>query len=311
MTESPRRLRRIFATFVTNVRGFSIFLSPVLLGAALVAQARPCVAYRSNGELRANCGGKDVLLLKKRGLASFAIGVDGGTVLGGADWAYMVRDGTWIKLHVPPGTRTLEIKGTCGTALAPQGLFGNVTIDLLAGAPKTFTGLKRPQCSANRSLIVGVNSKGELVTNRGKILEARSDLGYSFAVSPSGRWIAYYRSPLGHSDELCIFDASRKTTRRYSGTVAGSGGFDDGTNGGLSVNDAGTVLLVAPYKGSCWYASAGTLASRSKFPGAGADTCFGVAIASQASAPRVIIPLGFRPAWVDERLLRAQFGVFK
>lgn len=49
--------------------------------------------------------------------------------------------------------------------------------------------------------------------------------------------------------------------------------------------------------------------SRTKFPGSSADECSGVAVASSTSAPRDVIPLAFRPAWIDKKVLQAEFGV--
>lgn len=305
--ESGRRRKR-------NIRTAPVLLLAGLLGMPLAGQVKACVAYRKNGELRANCDGIDVVLLKKQDLVSYAIGVDGGTVLGGEGWAYMMRGGREANLAVPPMTWTGSIYRSCGTALAPQGEAGRATVDVIAGAPVSFTDLGRPECSADRSLIVGINAAGELVTNRGRVLAATRRFGYFFAVSPSGRWIAFFRHDPGHLTQLCISDTHDWSSRCISKTAKGyeNAFMDSGIeSGGLSLNDAGGALLVAEGGGGCWYTANAVRGSRTKFPGSSPDACSGVAVASPSSAPRVIIPLGFRPTWVDKKLLQTQFGVFK
>lgn len=279
---------------------------PVALFAALAAllagQAKPCIVYRHNGELRASCSGKNVLLLRKRGLASFAIGAGGGTVLGGIGWAYLLRSGKWAKLRVSPATWTADIYASCGIAFAPHGNFPQpkqVTLDVVSGKEAKFTNLQWPQCSADRALIVGIDSVGRLVTNSGRVLDGNHISLDAYSVSPSGRWIAVFDQD---ALRLCITDTRNWDTRCFS--TASS-------TPTLSVNDAGEVLLEEGTTETCWGANEGTIVSRKKFPGAGADQCFGVGIASPTAAPRVIIPLGSRPAWVSKKNLQAQFRVFK
>lgn len=276
----------------------------------LKGQSKPCIAYRTNGELRANCDGKDALLLKRPGLASFAIGVDDGTVLGGQNWAYLWRSGVWAQLDVRPNTWVDKLYESCGIALAPRGdtaLAKQRIVDVVTGKPASFSDLRWPQCSVDRSLIVGINKAGELITNSGKIL-APSGQSYSFAVSPSGQWIALLRDD-DRSVKLCLSDSRNVHTRCYSKDASGHNELRSLSP--LSVNNAGEVLLEIGTGEGCWYAGAGTRVSRRKFPGSGADECAGVAVASPTSAPRLILPLGFRPAWVDKKVLQAQFGVFK
>jgi len=288
------------------------------LAMALAGQAKPCIAYRKNGELRANCNGKDVLLLKRRGLASFAIGVGGGTVLTGVDWAYLVRNGAWTKLPAVPNTWTEDTNIRCGTAIAPQGnvaLMQQVAVDIISGKPAnfSFTSLKWPQCSADRTLIIGLNKAGALLTNRRRILDRKNRFGQAFAASPSGQWIAFIRGR--GLAQLCISDTRNWSTRCFSKDAQGREGefdFDQGaTGGGVSVDNAGVVLLDEGYGETCWASSHGLRVSRRKFPGATAGECTGVGIAGPTLAPRVVIPLGSQPSWVDKKLLQAQFGTFK
>ena len=288
-----------------------VFPLATTLAIVLLGQTQPCIAYRRNGELRAECNGRDIPLLRRRGLASFAIGVDGATVLGGQTWAYSVRDGRWSRLSVAAKTWTHAIYRSCGAALAPQVRLWGVTVDVVIGKPLRFTHLAQPQCSADRSLILGVDRAGRLTTNRGKVLAARGEFG-SFAVSPSGEWIAFFRQGDAITTQLCIYDSDGSRTQCYSKDANGrEGELDEGATAGLSVDDAGRVLLDEGYGGTCWYADGATVARRRKFPGAEPNECGGVGIASPTAAPHVIIPLGFHPAWVDKSLLQAQFGVFK
>lgn len=286
-------------------------LLAAVLARPLTGQEKPCIAYRTNGELRANCDGRDALLLKKQGLASFAIGVDGGTVLGGLNWAYLWRSGIWAKLDVRPDTWVSEMYESCGTSLAPRGdiaLAKQRAVDVVTGKLASFSDLRWPQCSADRSLIIGFNKAGEVVTNHGKMLAA-SGQSDSFAVSPSGRWVALLRNDDGPV-RLCISDARDGRTRCYSKDASGHDGELRATSV-VSVNNAGEVLLEIGYGEGCWYADGATHVSRKKFPGSGADECVGVAIAGPTSAPRLIIPLGFRPSWADKKVLQLQFGVFR
>lgn len=278
------------------------------------AQAKPCIAYRINGELRARCGEIDVALLRKPGLLSYAIGVDGGTVLGGEHWSGMVRNGHWAELSSSPKTWNGSISGSCGAALARQGEWGEATVDVITAKRVGFTSLDQPECSADRSLILGINAVGDLATSRGRTIAAKGTF-YRFAVSPSGEWAAYIaQADPGTLPQLCIAKTADWSRRCFENGPDGSNAeyVDTGVeSGGLSVNDAGEVLLVENHGGPCWYTANGVRVSKTKIPGGLADACAGVAVASVTSAPRVIIPLGFRPAWVDRSLLQAQFGAFK
>lgn len=263
-----------------------LLLLPGALGLALAGQAIPCIAYRANGVLRANCNGKDRRLAQAPGLESYAIGVDGGTVLAAQDWAYFVREGHRTKLNVTSNIATSSIYRSCGAALASQGYPRSTTVDVVAGKKVEFTALDRPHCSEDRSVIVGVNSAGKLVTNEGRVLEAEGKFGYEFAVSPSGRWVAYFRDAApGAGPQLCIADIHGSSDHCFSKTEDGDeNAFID--NEGLSINDAGEALLVAYFGGGCWYSSNGVRASRRRFPGSSGDECAGVAIASPTSAAR-------------------------
>ncbi|MGH9473663.1 MAG: hypothetical protein ACRD1M_13090 [Terriglobales bacterium] len=277
----------------------------------------------------AQCNGKKALLLHRRGLLSFAIGVAGGTVIGGQGWVLMVHGKSATDLPVSKDAWTDDIYRSCGSALAPLGEMRRTTQDVAGGRVFRLTPLAGPVCSADRSLIVGTNARGELVVSDtrpsvsgspgeagrgpapddGKILGAAGEFGPSYAISPSGQWIAYFRGPPTSIPQLCLVDTHNWSTRCHSKTAAGLWPLDAGAAEHLSLNDVGQVLLVAPDEGGCWYNE--WRVSRTKFPGSAGDECFSIAVASASSPPRIIIPLGSRPAWVDRKLLEEQFGVFR
>ncbi len=187
-------------------------------------------------------------------------------------------------MTMPAGVGALY--ASCGTVLATLRDKVQTTWDVLANKAVVFTQLRRPVCSADRSEIIGINSNGQLATNRGLVIEEAGQFG-SYSISPSGAMTAFIRPS---TLEVCIGAESR--TRRCYRT-------DPLNNGGASVDDRGYTLFVQLIAKTCYYYK-GRLSER-RLPGSSSDQCFASSLATPDGSPQMLVLLGTLPAWYPDK----------
>ncbi|MGH9481976.1 MAG: hypothetical protein ACRD1L_07755, partial [Terriglobales bacterium] len=247
---------------------------------------------RYNNEVRVRCGaGGDQVLLRRSGLVDYAILGDQLAALTVPASAWGAGEGGRAELiahgktvAVRSGVRA--VYASCGTIVAV--LDSGDAWDLVAKQPVGFTELAQPTCNSGRSTILGLDGARRVV------LQPGGDVGEAFTssahgVSPSGSYFVFVTAQ--GVVELCIgsLPGAKRTYYRISDSLTGT----------LSIDNAGRVLFEDESGGGCYY---GGPWSRdfSKARTHAADACYGVFLASPSSAPKLVVPTGFKPTWVPQ-----------
>lgn len=284
--------------------GRILFLGVLVAVAAGVVQAQDCFTFKYNDHVRAQCGDTVKNILGVPGLSHYAV-YD--SAIAAITEGNRTRAAVLISGGRQRSLRDLDaVYASCGTIFGEYHRIGKeqpfymYLWDILSDRPESFGPLREPVCDEKRSLVVGQNSAGNLVTPAGRIVvRARGNRDIqSWDISPSAEFIAYTEldSP---PQKLCIARIGAEEPTCYS--MGDLGGY--GKN--IAVNDGGEVLFVqtSAAPGRCYYSGDSEVVSRRRSPGSEESECFGIWHASPKSPPKELVPLAFNPYWISASAL--------
>ncbi len=226
-----------------------------------------CYAFARGGDVWTVCQGKRERIDLGGKALDFAASADGARFV--AVWE---KAGTYPKHESPPGEMLqLSLKGnaksevkewsfdlvpgrlypSCGTIVtisrdpALQGRLG-LTYDVSNGELLNPSSYKALRCSSDRSVMAGLKNPEDpflFVSNpKERKLTAASFLE-SFDVSPSGKYVAYFRQPKPSTTELCAVEKAGEPVCVEE---------DSGSTGRLSVSDSSEVIYEGA-DGACYF----------------------------------------------------------
>lgn len=260
------------------------------------AQNLGCVAYRRIDELRARCGSKDFVIVRRRGLLLFAIA--GGRLATAAVGRSQERPPAKLNLYDLHGWQEKDFRGaiiyaSCGMILSATnpGSPSAQSWDVYSGEAVDIAGLARPVCNERRTVVVGIDKSGSLSTKSGAVIARRQRPDpLVYGLSPDGRFVAYS----GTVGSLCISMVSNPRPACFSANVQ--------SEGMLAVDDAGRTLYVAPTGGPCYYSGFGGQHVSERGKAGQADACFGVYMASPEAPPKLLVSQGSGPVWIPHQV---------